>query len=147
MGRNVYDAVDELPLWQLVFVLILVPVLCGFAFKVVLPDLYAIYSGDSIVSYSLGRVYALSAPILLIPLELLLVWKFVLKKTTNCRGYKFVEKFMLYAGIVILICAPLSNFAMKYYMKEKGYIYCQEQSDAIWYQVYVLDDQLCVKNK
>lgn len=145
MGRKVSNAVEDLPRWQLVFTLTLLPILCIFALMVVYPDLQAIFNGNQIVSYNFRKVYVLTSPLFLVPVEILLGWKFIFKKSTDSSYYKFIEKFILYVGIIVLISAPFSNLALKYYMGEKGYIYCEEQSDAIWNQVYVLDDQLCTQ--
>ena len=143
MGRNVYDAAEDLPIWQAYLVLLLFPVFCFFSFRIILPQFLALYILEPEVTYSFRKVYALLAPIIFIPAEIMGFWKFVLKRDLPKAVFNTLEKTMLYGGIAILLVAPLSNFIVQYYIENNGYVYCRKKSDMIWRQVYVLDEALC----
>ena len=134
----------EVPLWKNFFVVILLPILCFFSFEIILPEIKAVFSDVPLVSYSFRKMYVLLSPVIFVPLEVMLVSKLFFKVDTNCFFYRFLEKFILYMAIFILLSAPLSSFFIEWYIKEKGYTYCEERSDIIWRQVYVLKDELCV---
>ena len=110
------------------------------------PKFFGFFSNQpAIISYNFKHYFSIFGPFIIFPLEVIGLFKIVLKKDLPQQLQSTLEKFMLYFGITIIITSPFAHLAMKHILHEKGYQYCEEKSDLIWHKVYVLDDALCTK--